>query len=99
MDFTTPTTLYYKLTNMLQQTQDGGDTWPVIATVPVTIAKMAVAPSTSNTVVVSGMRPLCEQQRHRRHERLVHRRMPVSLAASVGGANGILIDPTNREVL
>jgi uncharacterized protein (TIGR03437 family) len=96
MDFTTPTTLYYKLTNMLQQTQDGGDTWPVIATVPVTIAKMAVAPSTSNTVVVVGdATPYVSNNATAGTKATFTGRMPVSLAASVGGANGILIDPAN----
>jgi uncharacterized protein (TIGR03437 family) len=96
MDFTTPNTLYYFLGNTLQQTQDGGNTWPVIATLPVGISKMAVAPSTSNTVVVIGNgTPFVTNDAPAGTNATFSARLPVTEAANVGGANGIVIDPTN----
>ena len=96
MDFTTPSTLYYKLGTTLQQTQDGGNTWPVIATLPLAIAKMAVAPSTSNTVVVvADAVPYVSNNAPAGTNATFSARLPVSAAASVNGANGIVIDPAN----
>lgn len=96
MDFTTPSTLYYKLGDTLQQTQDGGNTWPVIATMPEAIAKVAVAPSTSNTlVVVADAVTYVSNNAPAGTNATFSATLAVSAAASVSGANGIVIDPTN----
>ena len=96
MDFTTPNTLYYHLGTALMQTQDGGNTWPTIATMPAAIAKVAVAPSTSNTVVA-----MAEEVAFVSNNALSGANakftggLPVSGAASVSGTQSIVIDPTD----
>ena len=96
MDFTTPDTLYYYLGNTLQQTQDGGKTWPTIATLPVGIVKMAVAPSTSNTVVAIGDAiPFVSNNAPSGANATFNARLAVSAAATVSSPNGIVIDPAN----
>ncbi len=96
MDFTTPTTVYYKLNDTLQQTQDGGNTWPVIATVPVGITKMAVAPSTSDTVVLVGdATPYVSNNATAGTNATFSGGLPVSAAARVSDADGIVVDPAN----
>jgi len=97
MDFTTPSTLYYKLGSTLQQSLDGANTWPVIATFPVpNIVKVAVAPSTSNTVVVYGDAiPFVSNNAPAGVKATFQGRLPVSLAAWVAGAHSFVIDPSN----
>jgi len=97
MDFSAPDTLYYHIGNTLQQTQDGGSTWPIIATLPGTSSlKVAVAPSNSNTVVVVGDAiPFVTNNALAGTKATFTARLPVTAAANVDGANGIVIDPTN----
>src|ERR1035438_6734502 len=101
MDFTTPTTLYYKLDNMLLQTQDGGNTWPMIATLPQTIQRVTVAPSTSNTVAAMAGTGLVfvSNDAPAGANATFSGGMPVSMAASVSGVNNIVIDPANPAKL
>ena len=96
MDFTTPDTLYYYLGTTLEQTQDGGNTWPTIATLPTSISKLAVAPGSSNTVVAVGDSiPFVSNNALAGVNATFSAQLPMGEAASVGGANGIVIDPSN----
>ena len=96
MDFSKPSTLYYHLGSTVQQTQDSGNTWPTIATLPAMVARMAVAPSNSNTVVaVVGNNAWVSNNAQSGTSATFSAGLPVSEAATVSGAQGFVIDPAN----